>query len=264
MADLTENSASNNGSIANAIAGKYDFSIEAIISEAWAKTKGSKGTVWLALLFYLIVFIPVSIGANFLLAKFGITLVPGDPARKFFIYIACKHLIKILITLPLAAGLFMVGLKLAMRAPVRAAEVFGYYHKFLPLLGLVALEYLMIMVGLCLLIIPGIYLAIAYAFAMPLVIEKNLSPWEAMETSRKAITHHWFKVFGLYFVVGLILVLSMIPLGIGLIWTLPMLMLSVGVLYRTIFGYEGNVHQVPPDGRRRNRTPSQTRRSVGR
>ena len=74
-----------------------------------------------------------------------------------------------------------------------------------------------------LLLIPGIYLSIAYRLAIPLVVERGLSPWQALEASRKAISQHWFKVFGLFFVLMLIMLLSMIPLGIGLIWTLPLI-----------------------------------------
>ena len=73
-------------------------------------------------------------------------------------------------------------------------------------------------------------------FAVPLMLEKNLSIIDAFEASRKAVTHHWFKLFGLLFVMGLILFLSMLPLGIGLIWTMPMMMAVIGVLYRRMFG----------------------------
>ena len=59
--------------------------------------------------------------------------------------------------------------------------------------------------------------------AIPLIVERGLSPWQAMEASRKAITQHWFKVFGLF-------------LLLGLIWTIPLFVMVMGVLYRTIFG----------------------------
>jgi uncharacterized membrane protein len=77
---------------------------------------------------------------------------------------------------------------------------------------------------------------VAYILAIPLVVERKLSPWQALETSRKAITQHWFKVFGLFLVLGVIVLVSAIPLGIGLVWTLPMAIIAIGVLYRTIFG----------------------------
>ena len=98
--------------------------------------------------------------------------------------------------------------------------------------------YIMVLIGFLLLVIPGIYLMIAYYMAMPLVVEKGMSPWQALETSRKAVTHRWFSVFGFFIVIAIILVVSSIPLGLGLIWTLPMVMIAYGILYRNMFGVE--------------------------
>ena len=95
---------------------------------------------------------------------------------------------------------------------------------------------LLIYLGMFLLIIPGLYLAIAYMLAIPLVVERGLTPWQALEASRKAITQHWFKVFGLFLLLGLITLISAIPLGIGLVWSIPLFVIAMGVLYRTIFG----------------------------
>ncbi|MNG14005.1 hypothetical protein D3C84_977260 [compost metagenome] len=68
------------------------------------------------------------------------------------------------------------------------------------------------------------------------MVERGLSPWQALEASRKAITQHWFKVFGLCLLLGLITMVSAIPLGIGLVWSIPLFVIAMGVLYRTIFG----------------------------
>jgi uncharacterized membrane protein len=94
------------------------------------------------------------------------------------------------------------------------------------------------MLGFALLIIPGIYLSIGYMMTYPLIMDKDLSPWEAMEASRKAIHHHWFQIFGLFFVMGLIFIASALPLGIGLFWSIPMGVIMTGIIYRTIFGTE--------------------------
>ena len=72
--------------------------------------------------------------------------------------------------------------------------------------------------------------------AVRLVVERGLSPWQAMEASRQAIGQHWFKVFGLLLLLGAILLVSALPLGIGLIWSLPLSVAALGVLYREIFG----------------------------
>ena len=49
----------------------------------------------------------------------------------------------------------------------------------------------------CCLILPGIYLFIAWTFSVPLVADKGLEFWSAMELSRKVVTRVWFEIFGL-------------------------------------------------------------------
>lgn len=73
---------------------------------------------------------------------------------------------------------------------------------------------------------------------LPLIVDKGLSPWQAMETSRKAVHKIWWRLIGLFIVMGLIFVVSLVPLGIGLIWTWPMFIILTGVVYRHLFGAE--------------------------
>ena len=95
---------------------------------------------------------------------------------------------------------------------------------------------ILIVIGFVLLIVPGIYLSIAYVMAIPLVIDRNMGPWEALECSRKAVTKKWFNFFGILIVMSLIAAVSAIPLGIGLIWTIPMMALVYAIMYRQTFG----------------------------
>ena len=140
------------------------------------------------------------------------------------------------ITMPLWAGIYMIGVRRAVNAPIRAGQMLDYFSKTLPLFGLYLLMLILILVGFVLLIIPGIYLSVAYMLAIPLMVDKNLGVWEALETSRKAIHKRWFTIFGLTLVIMLINLVAMIPLGLGLIWTVPMSTIAFGVLYRNIFG----------------------------
>ena len=134
------------------------------------------------------------------------------------------------------AGLNMVGIRRAADQPVSFNEIFSHFGRTLPLLITAVVMMALVYLGMILLLIPGIYLSIAYILAIPLVVERGLSPWQALEASRKAISQHWFKVFGLFLLLGIITMLSAIPLGIGLIWTIPLMVVAMGVLYRTIFG----------------------------
>src|SRR5712692_7647046 len=72
----------------------------------------------------------------------------------------------------------------------------------LALAGLV--KWLLTSLGFVLCILPGIYLAVGYVFALPLVIDKKMEFWPAMEVSRRVVHHHWWSIFALVIVSGLI------------------------------------------------------------
>ncbi len=124
----------------------------------------------------------------------------------------------------------------AARLPVSFSTAFQYLDKAGVAVIAMLLTTILTYVGILLLVIPGIYLSVAYLLTFPLIGDRGLSPWAAMETSRKAITRKWFRVLGLMFLTGLLVMLSAIPLGIPLIWTLPWGMMVIGVLYRRVFG----------------------------
>jgi uncharacterized membrane protein len=119
---------------------------------------------------------------------------------------------------------------------MRAGSVLSYYDRIVPLAITVILSTLLIMIGFILLVIPGVYLSVAYLMALPLVVDKGLGPWQAMEASRKAVTRRWFAVFGLMLILGLLYIAGAIPILIGLIWVIPLALIAVGILYRNIFG----------------------------
>ncbi len=137
---------------------------------------------------------------------------------------------------PFMAGIMMIGIRRSVELPVSWKLAFGYFSYLLPIVVASILVGIFTTLGFLLLVIPGIYLSLAYILTIPLIVDKGMGPWAAMEASRRAISKHWFKVFGLYFVMGLIYMVSMIPLGLGLIWTMPMFIMVGGILYREIFG----------------------------
>jgi len=230
------------GSVEKAIQGEYEFSIGSVLSEAWAKTNGCKGVFNLGFFFYLLVIIGVmsvmSVVTVGMLSVGDAGTHPGELTSGMMFNQVFLQLAVNLIILPMVMGLAMIGIKRSVDAPISAGMVFKYFSKMIPLFITMILIYIMIIIGLILLVLPGLYLMVAYYAAMPLVVEKGMSPWQAMETSRKAITHRWFSVFGLFFVTMLIVTISAIPLGIGMIWTMPMMMVAFGILYRNMFGVE--------------------------
>lgn len=200
-----------------------NWTIGEIFSEAWQLKDGFKGTYWGAALIYAGIAIVATVVTGFL---------SKDSAVIGFIL----QIITVLITYPLIAGLTMIAVKRSVGIPTNAFMVLDYYPKTIPLFLLYVLMVIMVMIGLILLILPGIYLMLAYMLAIPLLVDKNMGIWEALETSRKAITPCWFRTFGLLLLTSIILIISAIPLGIGLIWTVPFLGLVMGILYRNLMG----------------------------
>ena len=217
------------GSLESAVAGRYDFSVGEVMSEAWGLVKGFKASFWGAALLMYALF-------------FGATLVWGGISAAVF----GKHQSPILVGIvngligalmaPLLIGVIALAIRRAAGMPVSFSMAFAYLGKAPVLIGAGLLTTLLTYLGFALLVIPGIYLSVAYGMTLPLLAFHELGAWKAMETSRKAISHKWFQVFGLYLVVGLLVGLSALPLGIPLIWTMPWAVLVMGVLYRRIFG----------------------------
>jgi len=212
-----------------------NWEIGAVLSEAWALSNGFKATFWGSFLLYMGVVIVAAIVMGIL--SVVVTLIATEAA---VVIAVLSQVIQLVITAPLIAGLFMIGIKRAAGQPVNAFMVFNYFPKTLPLFLTYLLMLVLVVIGFVLLAIPGIYLTFAYAFALPLLVDKKLGIWESLETSRKGITRCWFRFFG-FGIIGLLIVLvSAIPLGIGLIWTLPWLYAAMGVIYRDVFGVSSN------------------------
>jgi hypothetical protein len=103
-------------------------------------------------------------------------------------------------------GLYFVFLKRLRGQPAVIADVFaGFSMAFVQLLLVGLVAGILTGLGMCCLLLPGIYLVVAWIFAVPLVIDKRLEFWTAMELSRKIVTRCWFEVF-------VLLVLPFIPL----------------------------------------------------
>ena len=232
--DLPRDDDPEAGSLERGIAGDYTFTIGEVLKEAWARSEGAKLTLNLAMLAYVVIYLAAAGIAEFALTP----LIEEQPLIIAIAFIIFQQLFLLAIALPLAVGIFILGVRRAASAPIAVAQIFNHYHKLLSLLGANILMTIAIFIGFALLVIPGIYLAIALMFTLALVVEKSLSPLAALSASRKAVHVRWFPIAGFCLVLMLINAVAAIPLGIGLIWTVPFSVIACGVLYRRIFGCE--------------------------
>lgn len=142
----------------------------------------------------------------------------------------------IVITGPVTGGVYLYFLKKIRREEATLNIAFsGFSLAFSQLFLAFLVSSLISGVGVILLIIPGIYLMVAYFFTYALVLDKKLEFWDAMECSRKVVTRHWFPVFGLLILAGLLAAVGVVALCVGMLVTMPIYHAAMMYAYEDIF-----------------------------
>jgi uncharacterized membrane protein len=201
-----------------------DWSIGEVLKSASEKQVGFKFNYFVALIIYGAVSIAITLVQE---ATVGTT---GDLAASLV------EIIVTLILFPLGVGLGLLGIRRAAGKETPVSTLWEPYSHALPLIVMFVLMAVLIVAGFFLLVLPGIYLSIAYSFSPYLIVEKNMGVWEALETSRKAITEYWWRYFGLMLVALLLIIIGSIPLLIGLLWVLPIVAIATGEVFAKTFG----------------------------
>jgi uncharacterized membrane protein len=225
----------NTTQIERAIQGDYQFSPLEAFSRGRELSEGSKWPLNKALAIAFVVLAVV----NGVFTGLPSSLATANPDSSLYLALAVLgQLIYSATMLPINTSFTLIGAKRAAGGDIDQAMLWAYFPKTLKLLGAGILIAVAVCIGLMLLVIPGIYLAFSYTFALVLVADKDLGIWEAMETSRKAISKRWFSFAGLLLLLGVVNLIAIIPLGIGLIWSIPWTIITMGEVYRNMFGYE--------------------------
>jgi hypothetical protein len=153
---------------------------------------------------------------DLLTANFGVLF--GATAVAWLISFGCQFIPLVggianwLIAGVLYGGVYLVFLNRIHGRPASIGDVFvGFTTGFVQLMLAGFLTKLLTFIGLCCcLVLPGLYLFVAWLFSVPLVADKRLEFWSAMELSRKVVTRVWFKMFGLVVLAFLPVILTYI------------------------------------------------------
>ena len=201
-----------------------DWRIGEVIKSATEKQVGFKWNFFVAFGTYVLITIALTVIQE-------LTVGTGDSVAA-----ALVELLISLIMLPLGIGLGLLGIRRAAGKATPLSTLWEPYSDAIPIIVMFIMMTVLIVAGFFLLVLPGIYLAIAYSFAPYLIIEKKMGAWEALETSRKAITQYWWRYFGLMLLATLLFIVGSIPILIGLVWILPILGIATGEVFTKTFG----------------------------
>lgn len=235
------------GSVERAIKGDYQLDVAEILKEAWQQTRASRVSIILGLLF--VFFLGAIVTYLMTLNSGGFEALAQQPELFLIVQISVT-----LVTAPFLAGVEMMGVLHAFGIKTTPKLVFAFLKRGSWVALCTLLTSILGAIGFQLLIIPGIFLAIALCLTIPLVVEKKMSPIRAITVSLQATRHQWFKIFALHLVLLCASFMMILPISIFASMGIPALGIALfifaftfiapmyynvkGILYREIFGMQ--------------------------
>lgn len=165
----------------------------------------------------------------------GIQWDEADPSPALLAFNIAGGLIGVFVGIPLTYGVVRAHLA-ASRGEKPTWQHLGYAFsaRYWPSIGLALLTLLIVVGGLILLIIPGIYWGVKLMFAVPRFIEDGSGIMEAIRASRADVTGRWWSVFGLALMAIPLFVAGALALGVGVLVALVLVSQMHVVYWRAL------------------------------
>jgi len=143
-----------------------------------------------------------------------------------------NQLIAGVVSLFLSLGCTRIGLNLVSGKAASVSMIFGEGSKMLRAIAASILYYLMVVVGLVLLIVPGIYVALRFGFFRKGILDRDLGVIDSLKYSWEITENNTLNLFGLAIFSVLIVLAGFIALLVGAIFAVPLVWLAETVAYR--------------------------------
>lgn len=143
---------------------------------------------------------------------------------------------------PLHGGLAIAALRAASGRRVKMNDFFDGFASF-DLAKRLAVTWLLttsiVSLGFVLLLVPGLYLAMATAYAPFLVVDRGMAPWAAIRMSIEHVNARLQFHVVLWAIFIAVLFVAALPCGLGLLVALPLVFVTLALCYSRIFGIRG-------------------------
>jgi hypothetical protein len=144
-------------------------------------------------------------------------------------------------------GLTRISLKFADGQSARLSDLYADLPRFFSFLFAGVLYAVIVVVGLVLLVVPGVMWAVRYGFYAYLVIDRGAGPLEALRKSAEITQGARWQVFFFGILAFGILLAGAIALLVGLFWAIPTTLVAAAVVYRRLLAAtEGPAGEVVP------------------
>lgn len=237
------------------IADDYELSLGDCLGRGWTLLQNNFGTLFVVTLIYFLIE-----GA---IAGLGAIPLIGP----------VFSLANLVVAGPLLAGVYWVFLQANRNQPTNAGDVFaGFQRAFaqlflgnlipgllsalcmIPALLVAAVTLLpslmrhrepqpaaLVLIGVVVLLclIPVIFLHVNWSFTLPLIIDRRMDFWPAMQLSWRRVRKHWWHVFALLLVLGVVNIAGFLVCCVGLLFTLPLTIGALMQAYEILFSAGG-------------------------
>lgn len=143
------------------------------------------------------------------------------------------------VSMLVSLGLIKITLKIIDNKKTEIVDLFNGYPQLLNFVVASIIYSIIVVVGLILLIVPGIIFSIKYHFYSYLIVDRNMGPLEALKKSGDITKGSKWQLFLLGLACGLVNLVGLLALGIGLLITVPLTMLAYAHVYRKLLGTSG-------------------------
>lgn len=143
-------------------------------------------------------------------------------------------LYSLLLAPPLFSGFYFVANKISQGQEVVYTDFFKGFGVAKVVISIWLIGQILTALGFVFLVIPGIYLAVAYSFSVLMAIFGGFDFWTALEESRKLITVQWLKFFLFSLILLVLNVLGFLMLGLGALVSLPITFYSTYILFEDL------------------------------
>jgi hypothetical protein len=223
----------------------FTLTPRAVFQEAWQRIYGAKLTMLLA---------AIGVVGSWLLLNQLLVLTAGEGDESVWSTSLLGLLISMVMA-PMSGGLDMMGIHRAAGRPIRPSQIFDYFRYLLPLalasmiMGLLTSLFLPLgqSLGLppMLSLLPTLILSVALMFTFPLILEKGMTPLQAILTSLRLFARQWLAMMLIHMLLVLLFMAAVMSFGIGLIWVAPLYIVVKGIIYREACGIEGDAATGP-------------------
>jgi len=146
-----------------------------------------------------------------------------------------------LISAWLAGGVVTLLLKVVRDQEYALSDIFGGGRYFVPMLITLVIVQFGTTVGMMLCFIPGIILALGLGLAVPLVVERDMAPVDAIKESWRLTDGHKLNLFVFWLLAFVLSIAGMMACCVGILPVMAIIAVGQMQIYDRLMGQE-----VPP------------------